>query len=71
MMWNAPTTSSTTSSWGAPIRIRLSAMIDYRSRLFVGASWAWEGRSRAIAATMRRAIYPARPPEQSYVDNGQ
>ncbi len=55
---------------GAPIRIRLSAMIDYRSRLFVGASWAWEGSSRAIAATMRRAIYRHGPPEQLYVDNG-
>jgi hypothetical protein len=56
---------------GAPIRIRLSAMIDYRSRLFLGASWAWEGSSRAIAATMRRAIYRHGPPEQIYADNGK
>jgi putative transposase len=57
--------------WGAPIRIRLSAMLDYRSRLLVGASWAWEGSSRAIAATMRRAIFRHGQPEHIYVDNGK
>ena len=57
--------------WGAPIRIRLSAMIDYRSRLVVGASWAWEGSSRAIAATMRRGITRHGQPEHIYVDNGK
>jgi len=54
-----------------PIRMRLSAMIDYRSRMVVGASWAWEGSSRAIAATMRRAIHRHGPPENLYVDNGK
>jgi hypothetical protein len=57
--------------WGAPIRLRISAMLDYRSRLLVGASWAWEGSSRAIAATMRRAIFRHGPPEHLYVDNGK
>jgi len=57
--------------WGAPIRIRLSAMLDYRSRLLAGASWAWEGSSRAIAATMRRGIFQHGPPEHIYVDNGK
>jgi len=56
---------------GAPIRIRLSAMIDYRSRMFMGASWCWEGSSRAIAAVMRRGIAKFGPPEQIYVDNGK
>jgi len=56
---------------GAPIRIRISAMIDYRSRMIVGASWAWEGSSRAIAATMRRAVTQYGPPDQIYVDNGK
>jgi putative transposase len=56
---------------GAPIRIRISAMIDYRSRRVVGASWAWEGSSRAIAATMRRAILQNGPPEHIYIDNGR
>ena len=57
--------------WGAPIRVRLSAMLDYRSRMLVGASWAWEGSSRAIAATMRRAILQYGPPEGVYFDNGK
>jgi hypothetical protein len=57
--------------WGAPIRIRFSAMLDYRSRMYVGASWCWEGSSRAIAATMRRAIAAYGPPECIYVDNGK
>ena len=55
----------------APLRIRLSAMLDYRSRALVGASWAWEGSSRAIAATMRRGISRFGPPEHIYVDNGK
>jgi putative transposase len=57
--------------WGAPIRLRLDAMLDYRSRLFVGASWCWEGSSRSIAATMRRGIIKYGPPEHWYVDNGK
>lgn len=56
---------------GAPIRIRISAMIDYRSRRVVGASWAWEGSSRAITATMLRGIRQFGPPEHIYVDNGK
>jgi transposase InsO family protein len=57
--------------WGAPIRIRFSAMLDYRSRMYVGASWCWEGSSRAIAAAMRRGIARYGPPEHIYVDNGK
>jgi hypothetical protein len=57
--------------WGAPIRIRLSAMLDYRSRMCVGESWCWEGSSRAIASVMRRAIAKYGPPECIYVDNGK
>ena len=57
--------------FGAPVRLRLSAMLDYRSRKLVGASWAWEGSSRAIAATMRRGIQAFGPPEHIYVDNGK
>lgn len=59
------------AEYGAPIRIRLSAMIDFRSRMVMGASWCWEGSSRAIAATMRRAISKYGPPEHIYVDNGK
>jgi putative transposase len=57
--------------FGAPVRLRLSAMLDYRSRKLVGATWCWEGSSRAIAATMRRAILQFGPPEGIYVDNGK
>jgi hypothetical protein len=56
---------------GAPIRVRISAMIDYRSRFVVGATWCWEGSSRAIAACMRRGIGKYGPPEHLYVDNGR
>ena len=55
--------------WGAPIRIRLSAMLDYRSRMPVGVTFCWEGSSRAIAACMRRGISKFGPPEHLYVDN--
>jgi putative transposase len=57
--------------WGAPVRVRFSAMLDFRSRLFVGGSWCWEGSSRAIAACMRRGISRYGPPEHLYVDNGK
>jgi putative transposase len=57
--------------FGSPVRLRLSAMLDYRSRKLVGATWCWEGSSRAIAATMRRAILQFGPPEGIYVDNGK
>jgi putative transposase len=56
---------------GAPVRLRLSAMLDFHSRKLVGATWAWEGSSRAIAATMRRAILQYGPPEGVYFDNGK
>lgn len=56
---------------GAPIRLRLSAMEDFRSRKIVGASWALEGSSSAIAATMLRGILEFGPPEMIYVDNGK
>lgn len=55
----------------APVRIRMSAMIDFRSRLCAGASWAWEGSSRAIAATMRRGMARWGVPAQLYLDNGK
>ena len=59
------------AEWGAPIRMRLSAMLDYRSRLAVGSSWAWEGSSRSISATLRRAVLMYGPPEVLYMDNGK
>ena len=56
--------------FGTPGRLRLSAFIDYRSRKAWG-TWAWEGSSRSIAATMVRAMLEVGPPEHIYVDNGK
>jgi len=55
---------------GTPGRLRLSAFVDYRSRKAWG-TWAWEGSSRSIAATLVRGMLDAGPPEQIYVDNGK
>ena len=57
--------------YGAPVRIRLSSFIDYRSRMVMGATWCWEGSSRAIAACLRRGIAKYGPPEHLYQDNGK
>lgn len=56
--------------FGTPGRLRLSAFIDYRSRKAWG-TWAWEGSSRSIAATLLRGILEVGPPEHIYVDNGK
>lgn len=54
----------------APGLLRMSAFIDYRSRK-AWATWAPEGSSRSIAATLVRAILEVGPPEHIYVDNGR
>ncbi len=56
--------------FGTPGRLRMSAFVDYRSRK-AWATWAWEGSSRSIAATLRRAMLEDGPPEGVYVDNGK
>jgi len=56
---------------GTPIRLRLDAFEDYRSRKIVGATWTHFGSSRSIAASLRRAILQFGPPEMIYVDNGK
>lgn len=56
--------------FGTPGRLRISAFVDYRSRKAWG-TWAWEGSSRSIAATMLRAMLEVGPPESIYVDNGK
>ncbi|MGD1106939.1 MAG: helix-turn-helix domain-containing protein [Terracidiphilus sp.] len=55
---------------GTPGRLRNSTFIDYRSR-YAWSTFAWEGSSRSIAATMLRAMLEVGPPEQIYVDNGK
>jgi putative transposase len=59
------------AEWGEPIRVRISAFLDDRSRLLMGATWCWEGSSRGIAAAMRRGILRYGPPEHCYFDNGK
>jgi hypothetical protein len=56
--------------YGSPLRIRLDANLDYRSRLLVGYSFCWEGSSRSVAATMIRGIRKYGPPVFWYTDNG-
>lgn len=56
---------------GTPIRLRLTAIIDYRSRLVVGYAWCWEGSSASIATALREAVSQHGPCELFYVDNGK
>ncbi len=56
---------------GTPIRMRLTCVLDYRSRFVVGYSWAWEGSSASIATAVRRAVTAHGPAEHWYCDNGK
>jgi|GEM_PF-1004744 len=56
--------------WGAPVRMRLTAFIDLRSRKVVGVCWSWEGSSRSLSAALNNGlIYGA--PQVIYTDNGK
>lgn len=57
--------------WGAPIRLRFTCLLDFRSRYIVGASWCWEGSSRSIATAVRHAVTKYGPCEHFYSDNGK
>lgn len=57
--------------YGAPIRLRFTCLLDYRSRYVVGTSWCWEGSSRSITTAMRRAVAQYGPCEHFYCDNGK
>jgi putative transposase len=57
--------------FGAPIRLRLTAILDFRSRYVVGYSFAWEGSSRSIGTALRHAILEHGPCELFYCDNGK
>ncbi len=56
---------------GTPIRLRFTALLDFRSRFVVGVSWAWEGSSRSIATALRHAVTVHGPAEMLYCDNGK
>ncbi|ACO33799.1 MULTISPECIES: DDE-type integrase/transposase/recombinase [Acidobacterium] len=55
----------------AAIRLRFTAMIDYRSRKPMGYCWTVEGSSRSIALALRRGIERYGAPSTLYVDNGK
>jgi transposase InsO family protein len=59
------------ADFGTPIRLRLTAILDFRSRFVVGCSWAWEGSSRSITTALRRAVALYGPAEVFYCDNGK
>jgi putative transposase len=54
-----------------PIRMRLTAIIDFRARYVVGYSWAWEGSSASIASALRMAVTNYGPCQLFYCDNGK
>lgn len=56
---------------GAPVRLRLTALLDYRARYLVGYTWAWEGTSASIADALRNAVLQHGPCELFYCDNGK
>ncbi len=56
---------------GEPMRLRLTAIIDYRSRLMVGYAWCREGSSLSIGTALRHAVETHGPCELLYVDNGK
>jgi putative transposase len=55
----------------AAIRLRFTAIIDFRSRYSVGRCWTVEGSSRSIALALRRGIQRFGAPKIFYVDNGK
>ena len=57
--------------WGAPMRLRFTALFDMASRYVVGYSWCPEGSSRSIATALRRAFAQWGPCEHFYCDNGR
>lgn len=56
---------------GAPIRIRLTDLLDFRSRYIVGVSFSWEGSSRSIANALLHASETYGPCDVLYCDNGK
>ena len=59
------------AEWGAPIRLRFTALLDFRSRFVVGCCWCWEGSSNSITTALRRAVSLYGPAEVFYCDNGK
>jgi putative transposase len=55
----------------APMRLRLTCLLDMRSRKVPGYCWTPEGSSRSIATALRIAISRFGAPASFYVDNGK
>lgn len=55
----------------APVRLRFTCIIDFRSRKVLGYSWTLDGSSRSIASALRMAIGRYGPCLVFYVDNGE
>lgn len=53
------------------IRLRMTTLLDYRSRYVVGVSWCQEGSSHSIKRALLRAITRHGLPESFYCDNGK
>ncbi|QHN04400.1 transposase [Granulicella sp. WH15] len=53
------------------IRLRMTTLLDYRSRKVVGVSWCQEGSSHSIKRALLKAILRYGPPEAFYCDNGK
>ena len=59
------------AEWGARIRLRFTAFADFRSNMFLGYSWCWDGSSASIASALRRGVERYGPPASVYCDNGK
>lgn len=55
----------------APLRLRVTAFEDFRSRKFIAATFSVEGSSISISAALLRGILQHGLPEMLYVDNGK
>ncbi|MFC6645472.1 DDE-type integrase/transposase/recombinase [Granulicella cerasi] len=55
----------------APMRLRLTALMDLRSRMIVGATWTPEGSSRSISTVLAQAVRRFGPCDTFYCDNGK
>lgn len=53
------------------IRIRMTTILDYRSRFVVGAAWCEEGSSHSIGRALLRALLRFGLPRNFYCDNGK
>jgi hypothetical protein len=55
----------------AHMRLRMTTLLDYRSRYVVGVSWCEEGSSHSIKRALLRAFTRYGLPEAFYCDNGK